>query len=387
MKAIVIGGGIGGITAAIALERAGIEAHVFERASVLSEVGAGISLWSNAIDALSVLGLGEAVRACGWSEIHTDLRTWRGAVLSGSSAEQLAGDGIAVGLVHRADLLAMLVKQVDPARIHLGRECVAFDQDTNSVTAKFANGDTASGDLLIGADGLRSVVRAQLFGDALPRYAGYTGWRAVVRFTNSPLIACETWGCGRRFGVMPMRGGKVYWYATQNAPEGGRDASGEVKQSLLRMFSGWHNSIEALIAATEESAILRNDIYDREPLPRWTEKRAALLGDAAHPMTPNLGQGACQAIEDAVVLAACLKASSGVVAALEEYENRRRPRTDRIVLLSRRIGEVSQWGNPIACFARNTMLRAMPASAAARQMKSIVRYDALEGKRTRALGL
>jgi 2-polyprenyl-6-methoxyphenol hydroxylase-like FAD-dependent oxidoreductase len=378
VKVIVIGGGIGGLTAAIALHKAGIEAHAYERASALREVGAGISLWANALHALDELGLADAIRPHVLSELHAGLRTWRGAVLSSAASDELTKRfAIPIAVMHRADLLAVLASQVSPQHLHLNYECAGFVQDAEGVTAQFTNGEAARGDVLIGADGLHSVVRAQLFGDQPPRYSGYTAWRAVVPTTNTRIVPSESWGPGQRFGIIPLSDGRVYWYATKNLPEGERDAPGQAKQNLLRLFRGWHDPVEALIQATDESAILRNDIYDRDPLPRWSENRVTLLGDAAHPMTPNLGQGGCQAIEDAVVLAACLANCDRVDSALRRYQDRRIPRTSAIVLQSRRIGEVGQWENSVACFVRNAVIRATPSRIKTRQMASAAVYEAL----------
>jgi 2-polyprenyl-6-methoxyphenol hydroxylase-like FAD-dependent oxidoreductase len=378
MKAIIIGGGIGGLTAAVALQNAGIEAITYERAPALCEVGAGISLWANAIHALEELGLGEKLRAAVLSDQHGGLRTWRGATLSAPPPDALAKrSGIAMALMHRADLLALLASEVGAQRVHLDYECTDFSQDAAGVTARFANGETARGDVLIGADGLRSVVRAQMFGDAPPRYAGYTAWRAVVRNAHPQIVPGESWGRGRRFGIFPMSDGRVYWYATNNAPAGQRDPDGHAKENLMRLFRGWHEPVEALIDASDEQSILRNDIYDRDPLPRWSENRVTLLGDAAHPMTPNLGQGACQAIEDAVVLAACLGNLRQVDFALREYQKRRVPRTTKVALESRRIGELGQWENPLLCFLRDAAMRAIPSSVTVRHMAAVTVYEAL----------
>lgn len=377
MKAIVIGGGIGGLTAAIALHNAGIEAHVYERAPILREIGAGISLWANAIHALEELGLADAIRARVLSELHGGLRTWRGTVLSAVPPHELTNRfAVSIAVMHRADLLAVLASRVSPQQLHLDHECIGFLQDAVGVTARFTNEEVVRGDALIGADGLRSAIRAQLFGGGSPRYAGYTAWRAVARFEHPGIVPCESWGRGRRFGIVPMGDGRV-WYATQNAAEGGRDPVGQAKQNLAQLFRGWHGPIEALIDSTDESAILRNDIYDREPLPRWSENRVTLLGDAAHPMTPNLGQGGCQAIEDAVVLAACLARSDHVDSGLRDYQDRRIPRTSRIVLRSRRMGDMAQWENPLLCFVRNAIVRAVPSRMKARQIASVAIYEAL----------
>jgi len=176
-----------------------------------------------------------------------------------------------------------------------------------------------------------------------------------------------------------MAARRVYWFATRNAPEGERDPEGCAKQSLEELFRGWHEPVEELIEASEESSILRNDIYDRDPLKRWSEGLVTLLGDAAHPMTPNLGQGACQAIEDAIVLAASLKHSKNVESGLREYECRRIPRTAEIVLQSRGLGEIAQWENPFACGLRNLAIRAMPDVLARKQIERIVGYDLSKG--------
>jgi len=378
MKALIIGGGIGGLTAAIGLDKVGIDAQIYERAAALGEVGAGISLWANAMHALDELGLGQTIRAHALREMFGEVRTWHGTILSAATSEDLkARYGVSVSMIHRADLLALLMSALDPDRIHLDHECTGVEQNTAGVTARFSSGGTERGDLLIGADGLDSVVRSQIFGAVPPRYAGYTAWRAVADFTRPRMVASESWGRGRRFGAIPMNDHRVYWYATENAPEGQHDSPQRTKQKLLESFRGWHEPIEELIGATDESAILRNDIFDRDPLSRWSENRVTLLGDAAHPMTPNLGQGACQAMEDAVVLAACLGLSSSVDSALRAYEQRRIPRTSRIVMASRLIGQLAQWENPVLCFVRNALLRAAPKATTSLQLRSLAAYEAL----------
>jgi 2-polyprenyl-6-methoxyphenol hydroxylase-like FAD-dependent oxidoreductase len=284
-----------------------------------------------------------------------------------------------VAVMHRSELLALLAQQLAPEWVHLDRICAGFEESGKAITARFQNGESASADALIGADGLRSVVRTQLFGERPIRYAGYTAWRSVVEFNDSRnLIMGETWGRGRRFGIVPMSRGRVYWFATKNAPEGERDPEGRRKDVLSRLFRGWHEPIEALIAAAAEDSILRNDIYDIDPLPGFVRGRAALLGDAAHAMTPNLGQGACQAIEDAIVLAACLKTNDSVESGLREYQRRRAPRARRFVLRSRFVGAIAQIQNPALCWFRDAAMRATPGRIAAVQMRSMLNSMALE---------
>lgn len=169
----------------------------------------------------------------------------------------------------------------------------------------------------------------------------------------------------------------MYWYATNNEPQGQRDPVGRVKESLAQLFRGWHQPVEALIAATQEDSILRNDVYDLVPLPHFVQGRVALLGDAAHATTPNLGQGACQAIEDSVVIAASLKTAGGVEPGLQEYERRRMPRVSQISLRSRNMGVVAQLENPAACWLRDSLVRIAPNGAALRQMKSLLGVEIL----------
>lgn len=375
MRILIIGCGVGGLTAAIALRRAGIDAELYEQADALREVGAGIGLASNALRAFDVLGLGSAIRSESVAGVQGSLRKPNGAVLVRIPIDEPSGGVGTVGVLHRAELLALLARQIDSDRIHLGRTCISLEQDGDGVTARFQTGETAYGDALVAADGLRSAIRNQVAGSRPVRYAGYTAWRSVVECGNtSGLTMGETWGRGRRFGIVPMSRGRVYWFATNNAPERQRDPEGLTKNTLAQMFRGWHEPIEALIEHADEASILRNDIFDIDPLPQFVKGRVGLLGDAAHPMTPNLGQGACQAIEDAVVLAACLKKHGRVEPALHEYEKRRMPRTRDFVLRSRTFGVLAQWENPVMRAVRDASLRLMPKQMAMRQLKSLLDF-------------
>jgi 2-polyprenyl-6-methoxyphenol hydroxylase-like FAD-dependent oxidoreductase len=377
---LIIGAGIGGLTTAIALIRAGIAVEVFERTATLGEIGAGISLWANALAALDTIGLAKAVRTFSAPGADAALRTWRGRVLVGSSDTMLArrlGDLVIV--MHRADLQQVLLDALGRERVTLGCQCVSVAQGDRGVTATFADGRTACGDALVGADGIHSVVRAALHGHRPPDYVGYTAWRSVVTFDHARLQPGETWGFGSRFGQIPMNQGRVYWFATVNAPEGARGPQGE-KAELRRIFRGWHDPIEALIEATDERTILRNDIYDRPVLSRWGDGRVTLLGDAAHPMTPNLGQGACQAIEDAVALAGSLSRATNVPAALHAYEVSRIPRANHIVKVSRRVGAVAQLQHPWMIAARDLLVRRAGGRMQAKQLEKIV--DALDSVKT-----
>jgi 2-polyprenyl-6-methoxyphenol hydroxylase-like FAD-dependent oxidoreductase len=270
----------------------------------------------------------------------------------------------------------------DPLR--LDSEVSGFEQDEVGVTVLFVDGSEERADLLMGADGLRSKIRAELFGPEEPRYAGYAAWRAVVEPEQELLpwgSGFESWARGRRFGCAHIGKGRVNWFATRNSPEGERDgppgSPTGAKATLLDLFGGWHHPVHELIEATAEKAIRRDDLYDREPLSGcWGEGRVTLLGDAAHPMTPNLGQGACQAIEDAVVLAWCLGERSAVIDALRRYEGLRADRVAMVVRRSRRIGQVGQLENPLLCLLRDRSLKLVSVEAQLRQMEGIVGHEA-----------
>lgn len=372
-KAIVIGAGIGGLAAGIALHGAGLDVEIFERTPELRAVGAGLSLWANALTALEHLGLKEAVQrhsvATGASG---SIRTWSGAALMVDDSSTLREHfGETVVGIHRAALQRLLLSAFGEGRVRLGQPLTHLEERGGQVTAYFADGTSARGDLLVGADGLHSVVRRQLHGEHTPRYAGYSAWRSVVPARLLPSQVGEYWGDGKRFGLLPLAEGHVYWFTVRTQPEGVKI----VKQELLHLFRGWTPPTELLIAAALEEAILQNDIYDRPVLKDWGRGRVTLLGDAAHPMTPNLGQGACQALEDAVVLGRCLERGMDAVAALRRYECLRRARTDRIVRQSRLLGTVAQGSNPLLAGFRNTLFKHVLSHTQERQLRTLLSFE------------
>lgn len=387
MRVAVVGAGIGGLTAAIALRRTGAEVTVFERAEELGEIGAGLLLAANAQKAFGELGLRDAVGSLGTPASAGEIRSWRGRVLASVPLAELEERvGTASAAVHRGDLQALLLRELGEGPLRTGSEVEGFEQDGRGVTVRLAGGREERADLLVGADGLRSTVRTRLFGPEEPRYAGYTAWRAVAR-PDGRLVrwgeGFESWGRGRRFGCAHIGEGRVYWFATANAPEGQRDglpgSPDGAKRKLLGGFRGWHHPVEELVEATEEGAIRRDDIYDREPLgERWGAGRVTLLGDAAHPTTPNLGQGACLAVEDAVSLARCLggvRRADGAASALRRYEELRHRRVAKVVRRSRLLGRVGQFENPLLRVVRDLALRATPPRAYVRQVEGVVGYE------------
>ena len=383
-KVMVAGAGIGGLSAAIALRRAGFEVVVLERAPEIGAVGAGLLLAANAQKALGRLGLAQQVASLGTPASALEIRSWGGRVLTCNPAGELEKKvGTPSVAAHRADLQALLIREAGEGTLRLGAEVEDFRQDEGGVTVSLAGGGEERADLLVGADGLRSRVRASLFGPARPRYAGYTAWRGVAEPEEELLpwgTGFESWGRGARFGCAHIGGGRIYWFATANAPEGEKDgypgSLGGPQATLLRRFGTWHSPIGDLIGAAHEDAILRTDIYDREPLgERWGRGRVTLLGDAAHPMTPDLGQGAAQAMEDAVVLARCLQESGPTADALRRYERLRSARAAMVVRRSRRLGRIAQLKNPLLCLLRDRALTMIPPKAQLRQLEEVMGYE------------
>ncbi|WP_433663687.1 FAD-dependent monooxygenase [Nocardia sp. CA-128927] len=360
-KAIIVGGGIGGLAAAVALIGRGWEVEVLERAGSIAEVGAGISLWSNALRALDALGLGDQVRARAIEEGSAGIRDSKGRWISRVDSEAIRTRFGSPIVLHRADLLDILHAALPEEVLRTGISVTAARTD-GTVTH---SAGTAKGDLVVGADGLRSVVRRAVSGDIEPRYSGYTAWRLVVTPAEPITELGESWGRGERFGFAPLSDGRVYCFACANMPAG---TPGGGLAELRRRFGTWHDPISALLAAAEESAVLKHDLYDLPARKTYVADRIALLGDAAHAMTPNLGQGACQSLEDAVILARVATEDAD----LTRYDQERRPRTQMLVTRSRRIGTIAQLSSPPVVALRNTALRLIPASAQANSLAPVL---------------
>ncbi|MEX2426502.1 MAG: FAD-dependent monooxygenase [Thermomicrobiaceae bacterium] len=378
---LIAGAGVAGLTSAIALNRAGHTVNVFERQERIQPLGAGLILWSNAVKALRAINLEDALADIGQPLAQLSILDSGGNTLSQTDARLISEKARAATLaVHRADLMELLLTKLPAGTLHTGHKLTEFEQNGRRVTAHFADGSHRIGNILIGADGIWSTVRAQVHGDIPPRYSGYTAWRAVSRNPDIERFgtghSTESWGAGARFGWVPLTDGRVYWFAVKNALEGQMAGSGGHRKELLELFGNWHSPIPETIEATPGVTILRNDIYDRPPIPNWGDGAVTLAGDAAHSMTPNTGQGAAQAIEDGVVLADCLNRYVTIEAALRAYERARGPRTRVITELSHRIGRMAQLENPTLGGIRNLVTKLTPDSIARRQIQEIVDWQA-----------
>jgi 2-polyprenyl-6-methoxyphenol hydroxylase-like FAD-dependent oxidoreductase len=375
---VIVGGGVGGLTAAIALGRVGVDSVVCEREADLTraQIGGCFSLYANAMKPLQELGLGEHMVEAGSVLRVTEVRTSAGRSLSVASLEQLERrfGAPSVG-ASRTDTHRVLTASVGAGTVRMGAPCTGFTQDAEGVTATLGDGGEERGDILIGADGLRSTIRAQLFGAAEPRYAGYTVWQGIADEPH-PAFPVDSvtlsYGSGLRFVVYPVRDGRPYWAALFTTPMGGRDPDGGSKQAALDLFRDWYSGVGEVIEQTPDSAISRMDNFGRDPIKVWGEGRVTLLGDAAHPTTINIGQGACQAIEDAFALGECMRREGDVVQALRRYERCRIGRTAKMMEFAWQVGAVGQWSNPIAVRVREQILRLLWKGFIQRQFDSRV---------------
>jgi 2-polyprenyl-6-methoxyphenol hydroxylase-like FAD-dependent oxidoreductase len=373
-KTVIIGGGIGGLTTAVALARRGLTAEIYEQAPVLEEIGAGVGLWSNALSALESIGLSAKVAKLAVQVARQGIKRSDGAWLMCIPAEVMAERwGAGLVLVHRAELQQLLAAELDPATIHLGARCTEVAANGQGVIARFADGREVRADVLVGADGVHSAVRAALFGPSSLRHRGYTCVRSITPAGSVPLPrdGSESWGRGARFGLGPTSGERIIWYATWNVPAGA-DGDIDTARRVRELFGTWHDPIPAIVAATPESALIRNDIYDCWPARTWVRGRVALLGDAIHPMTPDLAQGACQAIVDATALAACLSGSADPRAALRDYQQRRWRNAAAATLIARNTGTMGQWKGGMACAARDALMRGTPSALQLRQLDLVL---------------
>ena len=377
MRGIIIGGGIGGLCAAQSLQRVGIDVRVYEAAPVLKPVGAGIMMAPNAMRVFENLGIADAVEACGVSLKRLVVSDQRGRVLQameGRVIEKQFGNPITA--IHRADLHRILLERIEGDVVRLGRRCVACHQTPKKVVAMFQDGSEETGDFLIGADGLRSVVRRVLFPSARLRYSGQTCWRGVsTAVLPGGLADTELWGCGLRVGFLPIGGGKVYWYATANRDAGGVD-DGDARGKLLELFRNFAEPVPSIIEQSPPEAIVRHDLYDLRPMSVWSSGRITLLGDAAHAPTPNLGQGGAQAVEDAWVLVSEMGRADDPAAAFRQYESRRKRKANRIIRESRRFGWIAAIEHPALCTLRNRLIRWTPEFVTRRHIAWVFRAPA-----------
>jgi 2-polyprenyl-6-methoxyphenol hydroxylase-like FAD-dependent oxidoreductase len=354
---IVIGAGIGGLSAGIALRRAGLDVRILERAASLKEIqiGYGLHVWPNATRALRELGVLEAVEAGGaridrMEHVAPSGRT----IITHPAAEESARIGTPTLGIMRADLHGIMSSALGEGVIRFGARVTGFSQDAGGVTVSLEGGGEERADALVAADGVRSFVRDELLGEHGAIHGGLIEWHAPVDAPDlvPAGVYREVWGRGARFGFYPIKQGTCWYILQRGSPDTPPDADG-AKPAALERAEPFPSPSRALVERTPAPAVYRLDIWLRQPAERWSHGRVTLLGDAAHAMTPNLGQGAAQSIEDAIVLAKCLREHTDVAAALIEYERRRREHVNDIARQARRLAKMARWRNPVLCASRN----------------------------------
>lgn len=368
MRVAVVGAGIGGLAAAHAAARAGAEVVVLEREREPRREGFGLVLQPNAVLALSRLGLREDVLARGAPVAAAEVRTPDGALLFAVPYAELGWE--TVGIL-RGKLQDVLLNAVPRDAVQFGRECIGVEQDANGVVAVLADGGREGADMLVGADGIRSTVRRSVGDDSPPHYAGQRSWRASARGDFDVDRFVEFWGVGGGFGFGPAGDGVVYWYCFERVAEGAPSPP-DVRAEFRRRYGTWPVPIATLIDATQPTDIYEALTYDRPPARRWGSGRVTLLGDAAHSMKPNLGQGAALALEDAAVLGQVLSEASDPLAVVRAYERKRIRRANRVVRASRQAASMAELSNPLAARARNLLFRALPDRLILARLRTLV---------------
>ena len=363
MKIIIIGGGIGGLTAAAALHPKH-EVRVYEKSASFKPLGTGIGIGGNALQALFEIGLGEQVSYYGNPLSVQHFCDEKGKTLNkiefSTLTERYGQENMTI---HRGILHQILHDSLPENIISFGKTCIDAVQQDGKATAFFSDGTSDEADMLIAADGISSPIRQKLMPGRHPVYAGYTCWRGIA--PNEGLVkqdtSCEIWSPQGRFGYAPLSGGQLYWFACVNAERHDKRYLSCRQEEVAGLFSRFPSEVRKMIKATPDEAFLHHDLSDIKPLSQFVFGRIVLLGDAAHATTPNMGQGAGQAIEDAVVLAGLIE-QSGLEQALVRYEKIRIPHTRKVIRLSRSIGWVAQWTSPLSVRLRNAVFSLSPPS-------------------------
>jgi len=360
-KVIIVGAGIGGLTAALCLAKSGGRPIVCERAPIIGDVGGGITIRTTATRILQDLDVLDHLRRFISRISSASLYTKEGSLLR---RWQLPQSGAETITIRRTDLQRVLLERLMcyPHRLELGFSFASFKQIPEQVTAVFSNGNSIAGDALIGCDGLNSQVRKQVVSEEPPNYRGYVQWR-FISDRRHPIVCphekMEWWGSGLRFGVSPLGPGMA-WYISINSRDPDWRGGDRVRDYFLGLFKGWAHPISEMIAEVIPEQLVWTSISDRPWVPHWGLGRVTLLGDAAHPFTPDLGLGGGMAIEDAAELHRCLCRYDEIATALRAYEDLRREKARTVNVKSRFTGNMSQWSNPLMTATRNTLVARCP---------------------------
>jgi FAD-dependent urate hydroxylase len=351
LKAVIIGAGIGGLTAGIALDQAGYQVEIYDKVKELRPVGAGISLWSNGVKVMNRLGLGDRMAQIGGLMNRMQYRSHTDELLNDIDLHPLVAEvGQRPYPVARNDLQQMLLDSF-PGKVTLNAKCIGVEETEEGVTAIFEDGHRATGDLLIAADGIRSNLRRYVLGEETqPQYGGYVNWNGLVQ-ASADLAPKDTWvvyvGEYKRASLMPVGGDRFYFFFDVPLAKGSQSAPETIQAELSEFFTAWPPAVQSLIQQLDPFKTNRLDIHDLSPIDRMVRGRVALLGDSAHATCPDLGQGGCQAMEDGEVLTRYLLTTNISVAdALKRYETERKERANGIVVKARKRAEMIHGKEP-----------------------------------------
>lgn len=376
-KVTIIGAGIAGLTTAISLKQKGFEPVLFESAPEIKGIGAGLALAANAMIGYKRLGIMEDIAAIGQLVSTITIKDHKGNVITKMDTKRLGEKyNIHNYAVHRADLQSTLLSKINPDNLFLNKKTIAIVRTDNNVIVKFEDGTEHKTDTLIVAEGIHSVIRKNLLPNTKLRYSGYTCWRGIIDNPNLDVEnSMETWGKGKRFGMVPLTNNRIYWFACINASKNNEKFKHYTIEDLKREFHGFHEPIPTILSLTKDADLIWADISDFKPIKTFAFDNIVLIGDAAHATTPNMGQGACQAIEDAIILAEELGKESEVSIAFKNFEKRRVKRVNAIVKKSWVLGKIAQLENPLFTKLRNLIFRSVPSRLNEKQAKSLYEVD------------
>lgn len=365
----IIGGGIAGLTLAVSLRNTRFKCHIFEKNEEFKEIDAAISIFPNALRVLRQYGLMNELLAVGGTITKIFMKTDKGRILGQTEPRYQ----LPALCMHRVDLHAILLKHAK-ATLYTGHELISFQNTPDGrVSVSFKNGVFKIFDAVVGADGINSVVRQSIIGDGKPVFRGYNIWRGIAESDLDIRYASESYGKGKRVGIVPIRDGQYGWWATANEKFMIGDEPEGTKQKLLRLFADWHPPIQELIARSGH--IIKNSLSDRIPVRGWSKGNCTLLGDAAHPTMPNLGQGGCLAIEGAYILGEMIKKYGITESIFDRYESLHYRRAKNIVEDSLHLGKLGQIENSLAVYVRNLILGSAPSSLTLKVVDKYFLYD------------
>lgn len=373
MKVSIIGAGIGGLTLAIALQKKGVEVEIFEAASAFGKVGAGIVLAINAMQVYRRLGLDQQLQAKGNCLKKMAITNAQLKIMAGNEMayfeEKHSLSNVAI---HRATLHEVLLSELSNVPLHLNKKLKQLEEGTDGIQLEFVDGSMHKADLVIGADGIHSGVRQSIFPEAKERFAKQLCWRGVLPFKlekGMEQTMRESWGGDCRFGIVPIEKDQVYWFACVSYQKNAKEEFKAI--DLSQRFSNFNPIVAQIIKETPKNKIIEAELSDLEILKTWHKGKVCLMGDAAHATTPNMGQGANQAIESAWVLADCLTRETDPKVAFEAYQKIRQAKANEIVKTSWQIGKIAHIKNPIMVALRNAAIRMTPDFVGRKQLENV----------------